>query len=53
MRMRRAVAGTVTRGIPRELEAIILRLLRQDPEQRYPDAEELLTELGEYLNRAA
>jgi serine/threonine-protein kinase len=38
---------------PRELEAIILKLLRKDPNDRYPGAEELLIELREYLNRAA
>jgi serine/threonine-protein kinase len=38
---------------PRELEAIILRLLRKDPADRYPGAEELLLELRAFLNRAA
>jgi len=40
-------------GVPRELEAIILRLLSKDPADRYPGAEELLIELRDYLNRAA
>jgi len=43
----------VVPGVPRQLEAIILRLLQKDPGQRYPGAEELLIELREYLNRAA
>jgi hypothetical protein len=45
--------STISPGTPRELEAIILRLLRKDPEERYPAAEPLLVELREYLNRAA
>jgi hypothetical protein len=45
--------SVVVPGVPRQLEAIILRLLQKDPEQRYPGAEELLIELREYLNRAA
>jgi serine/threonine-protein kinase len=39
-------------GVPRELEAIILRLLSKDPDDRYPGAEELLIALRDYLNRA-
>ena len=31
----------------------MLRLLRKDPADRYPGAEELLIELRDYLNRAA
>jgi serine/threonine-protein kinase len=38
---------------PRELEAIVLKLLRKEPDERYPGAEELLIELRDYLNRAA
>jgi hypothetical protein len=45
--------STITPGTPRELEAIVLRLLRKDPDERYPAAEPLLVELREYLNRAA
>jgi hypothetical protein len=45
--------STITPGTPRELEAIILRLLRKDPAERYPAAEPLLVELRDYLNRAA
>jgi predicted Ser/Thr protein kinase len=40
-------------GTPAQIEAIILRLLRKNPEERYPGAEELLIELRDYLNRAA
>ncbi|MCM2256973.1 MAG: protein kinase, partial [Vicinamibacteria bacterium] len=40
-------------GVPRELEAMILKLLRKDPAERYPGAEELLIELRDYLNNAA
>jgi hypothetical protein len=40
-------------GTPRELEAIILRLLSKSPGDRYPGAEELLIELRAFLNRAA
>ncbi len=43
----------VTPGTPRELEAIVLRLLAKNPDDRYPGAEELLIELRAYLNRAA
>jgi serine/threonine protein kinase len=39
--------------IPRELEAIVLRLLAKAPEDRYPGAEELLVDLRGFLNRAA
>jgi serine/threonine-protein kinase len=45
--------STISPGTPRELEAIILKLLRKDPGERYPSAEELLVELRDYLNRAA
>ena len=40
-------------GTPRELEAIVLRLLHKDPGDRFPGAEELLNALRDYLNRAA
>jgi serine/threonine-protein kinase len=45
--------SVVVPGVPRQLEAIVLRLLQKDPGQRYPGAEELLIELRDYLNRAA
>jgi len=44
---------TISPNTPRELEAIILRLLRKSPDERYPGAEELLLELRAFLNRAA
>ncbi len=40
-------------GIPPELEAIVLRLLRKDPEDRPASAEELVVTLRDWLNRAA
>jgi hypothetical protein len=40
-------------GIPRDLEAVILRLLRKEPSERYLSAEELLIALRELQNRAA
>jgi serine/threonine-protein kinase len=43
----------LTPGTPKELEAIILKLLQKSPANRYPGAEELLIELRNYLNRAA
>ena len=45
--------SVVSPDTPRELEAIILKLLRKEPAERYPGAEELLIELRDYLNRAA
>jgi len=39
--------------VPRELEAIILKLLSKSPADRYPGAEELVIALRDYLNRAA
>ncbi len=45
--------SVVSPETPRELEAIILKLLRKEPAERYPGAEELLIELRDYLNRAA
>jgi len=44
--------SVIAPGIPRELEAIILKLLNKRPEDRHPGAEELLIELREYLNHA-
>jgi len=37
-------------GLPPALEAMVLRLMSKDPAQRYPNAEELLIELRDYLN---
>ena len=45
--------SVVSPNTPRELEVIVLKLLRKQPEERYPGAEELLIELRDYLNRAA
>jgi hypothetical protein len=45
--------SVVSPGTPSELEAIVLRLLRKDPAERYPGAEELLIALREFINRAA
>jgi predicted Ser/Thr protein kinase len=45
--------SAVAPGCPRELEAVVLRLLAKDPDERHPGAEELLIELREFLNRAA
>jgi len=44
--------SVVAPGCPRPVEAIVLKLMRKDPDERYPSAEELLIELREYLNRA-
>ena len=38
---------------PKELEAIVLKLLAKDPKDRYAGAEELLIALRTWLNRAA
>ena len=40
-------------AIPRELEAIVLRLLSKDPARRHPSAEALLQDLRDYLTRVA
>ena len=45
--------SAIAPGVPRELEAMILKLLRKDPAERYPGAEELLIELRDYINHAA
>jgi hypothetical protein len=45
--------STLNANIPAELEAIVLRLLRKDPAERYPGAEELLIDLRKYVNHAA
>lgn len=44
--------SVIAPGCPRELEAVILKLLNKDPNQRFTSAEELLIELRDYLNRA-
>ena len=41
------------RGVPAELDAIVLQLLRKDPDERPASAEELVVALREWLNRAA
>jgi len=40
-------------GVPPELDAIVLRLLRKDPGDRPTSAEELVVSLRDWLNRAA
>jgi len=40
------------RAVPPELDVIVLKLLRKDPEQRPASAEELVVELRNWLNRA-
>jgi len=45
--------GGVAPKVPRELETIVMRLLRKDPAARQASAEILLQEFREYLNRAA
>jgi hypothetical protein len=43
----------VRTGVPAELDAIVLRLLRKRPEERPASAEELVIALRDWLNRAA
>jgi hypothetical protein len=43
----------ISPDVPKELEAIILKLLCKNPDDRFPGAEELLIALRAYLNRAA
>jgi serine/threonine-protein kinase len=43
----------ITPNVPGAVEAIVLRLMAKDPDDRFPGAEELLIALREYLNRAA
>jgi hypothetical protein len=43
----------LTPDIPEEIEAIILRLLQKEPDERYATAEELLIDLRSFLNRPA
>ena len=43
----------VTPGIPEQLEDIVLRLLSKKPADRHRDAETLLLDLRDFLNRAA
>jgi hypothetical protein len=38
---------------PPEIEAVVLKLMAKDPDERHANAEELLIELRDYLNRAA
>ena len=43
-------ARTVSRAVDRELEAILLRALAHEPDDRYPTAAELAQDLDNYLN---
>jgi serine/threonine protein kinase len=45
--------SAVQPGVPPELDAIVLRLLRKDPAERPASAEELVVTLREFLHRAA
>ncbi len=45
--------SAITTGIPPVVEAIVLRLLAKQPDDRFPGAEELLIELRDFINRAA
>jgi serine/threonine protein kinase len=45
--------SSLKRGVPPALEAIVLRLLRKDPDDRPASAEELVVALRDWLNRAA
>jgi len=45
--------SAITTGIPPAVEAIVLRLLAKQPDDRFPGAEELLIELRDFINRAA
>jgi serine/threonine-protein kinase len=48
-----APPSTVAPGIPADLEAIVLRLMRKRPEDRPASAEELVVVLRDWLHRAA
>jgi serine/threonine-protein kinase len=48
-----APPSRLEKGVPSELEAIVLRLLRKSPEERTAHAEELVVALREWLGRAA
>jgi Protein kinase domain/PEGA domain/Tetratricopeptide repeat len=43
----------IQRGVPAELDELVLRLLRKDPALRPASAEELVVALRDWLNRAA
>ena len=43
--------STLNPAVPIELEAVVTRALRKDPEDRYPDASEMLVHLDTYLRR--
>lgn len=46
-------AQVVSPDCPKELETVILKLLAKAPDDRCPDAEHLLVELRDFLNRGA
>jgi hypothetical protein len=43
----------IAKGVPAELEGLVLRLLRKTPQERPANAEELVVALRDWLNRAA
>ena len=44
---------SAVRNCPDELEAIVLRLLKKNPNDRHASAEELLNDINDYLNKPA
>ncbi|MFW6369265.1 MAG: protein kinase domain-containing protein [Myxococcota bacterium] len=43
---------SVNPEIPEELEAVVMRALRRDPKERYPDCQEMHLDLERFLQRA-
>jgi serine/threonine protein kinase len=43
--------SSVNRSVPIELDGVVTRMLRKDPEKRYQDASEMLIHLDSYLRR--
>ena len=43
----------LNRGLPKELDAVVMRLLEKQPEKRHQSGEELAMDLGDLLSRAA